>query len=275
MRIFSIVFFVILLGVVPNVIGQETTISVGTNISIFKIRDAGMSSMAYNGFIPGVETRMIRRKENSISTFYFNGEKGVLSPKGNKDGRVGKVNQTGFNAYYSYIRKFPVAVNEWSFFGGLQVGTVFRNRLHSNLVNSAKIYESINYVSPSIYAERKVKLFQLPLEFGLGFNVPVFAAVIRPSITNLGDFLGRRSEEFKDRFEEHGFTSFDNLLMLQSEASLKYQLNNTDKISLNYSWQFIDYSKSNSFQYANHSLGVNYVKALWKNRNKVKEEESK
>ncbi len=253
-----------------NAFGQEsvrTTISIGTNLSLSTINDKGMSSIQYDGFIPSIHSRLERRKVNSISTFFISGEKGILTPKGNKNGKIGTANQNGFTANYSYLRKINLTQKRWAIYTGLQLGTLLRSRLHNNLVNSARIYENINHIGPAIYVERKINLFQMPLDISVRMNVPVFAAVIRPSVTNLGDFLGRRDEELKDRFQEHGFTSFGNLLMIQNEVSLKYQLNKSDALAINYSWQYLDYSKVNSLQYASQVVGVSYVKGLWYQKN--------
>ncbi|MFC2186997.1 hypothetical protein ACFCT7_06720 [Fulvivirgaceae bacterium LMO-SS25] len=247
-----------------------TTLTAGGNVSIFKIQDSGMSPVRYNGFIPGLQMSLERIKPNSISTVQISGAKGVLNAKSRRDGKVSRVNQDGFEVYYSYLRKFSNRdENTWRIFAGLQIGTILRHRIHNKLANSARLYESISYVGPALKAERSFRLLGMPLLFGARLQVPAFAAVLRPSITNLSNYLGQDDDEFKSRFEEHGFTSFNNLLMIQSQLSLRYKLKNLDEIQLNYNWEFIDYTKPNQMQSANHLIGVSYVKLFGTRLKKV------
>jgi hypothetical protein len=265
LRLNNAVFILLLLVISSSAFAQktvETTIAIGGNVSLFKLQDTGMSSVQYNGIIPGVHLRLERVKANSISTFTFNGEKGILNAKGRRDGKVSKVNQDGFDVKYSYLRKVSSDSTQWRIYVGLQVGSMFRYRIHNKLANSARLYDNINYIAPSITGRRSVELFGLPLTLNANLSIPVFAAVVRPSITNLSDFLGRDDDELKSRFEEHGFTSFKNLLMLQSEVSVSYRLKNSDAINIHYNWQFIDYNRPNQMQSANQMLGVSYVKLL-------------
>ncbi|MGE0930142.1 hypothetical protein [Peijinzhouia sedimentorum] len=247
-----------------------TTLTAGGNVSIFKIQDSGMSPVQYNGVIPGLQMSLERIKPNSISTLQISVAKGVINAKGRRDGKVSRVNQDGFEVYYSYLRKLPNRDQDrWRIFAGLQIGTMLRYRIHNKLANSARLYESISFVGPSVKAERSLRLLGLPLSFGVRLQVPAFAAVLRPSITNLSNYLGQDNDEFKSRFEEHGFTSFNNLLMIQSELSLKYKLKNLDEIQLNYNWEFIDYTKPNEMQSANHLIGIGYVKLFGTRLKKV------
>ncbi len=240
----------------------ETTVSFGGNVSLFKIQDSGMSPAQYNGIIPGLQVRLERVKSKSISTANFSGEQGVLNAIGRRDGKVSRVNQDGFEINYSYSRRLSDDESSWRIFAGLQVGSIFRHRIHNKLANSARLYENINYVGPTVSVYKNVELFGLPLTLGGRLHVPTFAAVVRPSITNLSNYLVSDENEFKSRFEEHGFTSFKHLIVVQSALSLNYQLRNLDAVNINYNWQFIDYNKPNSMQSANHLVGISYVKLL-------------
>lgn len=267
-RIYRLLLILVTFAGMPSAFLQAQTpsdlnLTVGGLVGFRKINDDAVGPTRYRGLITGLSAGLEKEKTKSLSSIQFQGHTVLLFPKNQIGAKTGRVRENGFEFYYQYLRKGSERGSKSiTTLYGMHIGSLIRVRNHNKLGNSARIFDNFNQVGLSGGFMAPVEILGKPSNLRFMVHVPVQALAIRPSFTNLRDFLNLNNSELRSRIEEHGFVGPGNFRMMRTELRIDFPLKEKSALAVGYHWEFYDYRKVNPIQAAMHQMNVQYRFAL-------------
>lgn len=230
----------------------------GFSISHFNVKDDAMSPVRYTGTSYGLNFGLRKERTKWLSKIDFGISGGSLKSIYFEEGDLSKTVNMGIELDYTLLRRMKaLRQGELDWFLGGSIGQLGSFRFHSQLDNSAGIYDSFTSIGLTSAIRKKINLGKRKFTFYYQVNVPVLSVVMRPSFNGLFNFVDPESDFFQENFDKHGLASFGSFMRLNNRFELSYVTKGSqNRLNFGYQWDVYHYNRVHKTVVGRHQLSL-------------------
>jgi len=218
------------------------------------VRDEGMSLVRYRGASAGLQLALEERYEKRIERLRFAGSYGGLNSIYYDENQLGFASSIRLEADYLYLRRFR-PLGKWRSYLGGAGNMMTAVRIKSPTTNSSLSYDAFVTLGLAGALERDFKaLNDRQFRFSQYIKIPFVGYGLRPTFTNVSNFINQEKSFLGESADLHGWMSFGSFGRVVLSSEIAYLLKNGNAFRMSYGWDYYEYNKIHRLQAARHTF---------------------